>query len=185
MDIAFCVGNFPQLMRNLQTLLHRPAQAEIRSGPPAPIPGLVAWTQDVTRAKTMPQILLALGVLRWSNHFERAAEFAQVNEAAVPASWRTAWENEKAALAWYQGRRDEARAAWGSLEGSVPVLFNRALADLFGGQPAKGRAAFDQIIGQIPGRAPGTICRAFTCSSIFKTETLRLADSFCDCPLIP
>ena len=44
--------------------------------------------------------------------FDAADKFIASQDAGIPAEWRTAWENEKAALAWHRGRFDEARKLW-------------------------------------------------------------------------
>ena len=68
----------------------------------------------------------------------------------IPAEWRAAWTNEKAALAWHQGQTESARALWSAMEPSVPVLFNRGMAALFLGETAQGRAALDEAIARLP-----------------------------------
>src|SRR5207247_3156316 len=100
--------------------------------------------------KQFPQMLLALGSLRLAKQIDAAKAFARKHEAEVPAAWRTAWDNEKAALAWHAGRAEEARAIWQKLEPTVPVQFNRGMAELFLGETGAGRQHLVAAIAQIP-----------------------------------
>lgn len=150
--IAFCAGNFPQLMRSFHTLLTEQNLTRLgtEAGRPANAPELAEWTAKIARHGRFPQMLLAIGVLRLARHFAEAEAFVQTHDANVPAEWRAAWENEKAALAWHAGRHAEARKMWDALEPTVPVLFNRGMAALFLDRPAEARSALGLAIGQLP-----------------------------------
>jgi len=150
--IAFCTGNFPQLMRNFHTILTAPNLPKLRpeAGRPASAPELLDWTENVARQAHAPQMLLALGVLRLAKHFDAAEAFVRKHDAAIPAELRTAWENEKAALAWHSGRFDEARMTWDSLEATIPVLFNRGMAALFADDAAAAKQHLAAAIAQLP-----------------------------------
>jgi len=150
--LALCVGNFPQLVRDLHPILQTTDLTQLRpSGSPASlVPGLAEWAAEETRKKQFPQMLLAVGTLRLARQFDQAAQLLKVNEADVPAKWQAAWANEKAALAWQQGQRAEARALWNAQEASVPVLFNRGMAALFLGAAAEARPALAQAVAQLP-----------------------------------
>src|ERR1700722_4728557 len=60
--LAFALGNFPQLVRNLQTLLNGVNLTRLRdaSNRPATLPGLLDWAGEV---RDYPQKLFAAGVL--------------------------------------------------------------------------------------------------------------------------
>ena len=150
--IAFCVGNFPQLVRNFHQILQKPDLTTLQPivGRPVPVPALVDWSRQVADKKQLPQMLLALGALRLAKNFDEAAAYAQANDSAIPAEWRAAWDNEKAALAWHQGKTAEALNLWNQLEPAVPVLFNRGMAELFLGNSARARTLFNQVVGQLP-----------------------------------
>lgn len=150
--IAFCAGNFPQMMRNFHTILTETNLAKLRpeAGRPAAAPELAAWIEMVARKPQFPQMLLALGVLRLAKHFAEAEAFIRTHDAAVPAEWRTAWENEKAAVAWHGGRWDEARKVWDTLEATVSVLFNRGMAALFTGDPVAAKQHLTAAVAQLP-----------------------------------
>jgi hypothetical protein len=150
--IPFCVGNFPQLMRNLHAILSQPNAAEFRlsAGRPASASNLADWIADVARQKQYPQMLLALGTLRLAKHFEEAQAFIRAHDADVPAEWRASWENEKAAVAWHSGDVASARAAWDRLEQTVPVLFNRGMAALFAGDVVAAKRHLTDVLVKLP-----------------------------------
>ena len=152
MAIAFSVGNFPQLMRNFHEILTRPNLAEMRpnTGHPVSTPEVAPWVEQVAQKQQFPQMLLALGTLRLARNFDAADTFVQRHDANVPADWRTAWENEKAALLWHGGRFDEARKAWDALEATTPVLFNRGMAALFTGDLSAAKQHLSAAVAQLP-----------------------------------
>jgi hypothetical protein len=127
--LAFCLGNFPQLVRDLHPLVSAdPPALRVASTRPATIPTLKEWA---TRTRDYPQVLLAAGVLRLARSFDRAEELLRPQ---APPEWQPLHANESAALAFYAGRADEALALWMSQSDSVPVRFNRGMARLFLGQ---------------------------------------------------
>jgi len=139
--LAFSLGNFPQMVRNLQPLLGDEPPALRLPTDPLPAPGLDDWA----RGRDYPQVLLAAGVLRLARHFDRAAELLS---AEAPAAWQAARANEQAALAWHRGHGEQALALWQAQPDSVPVLFNRGMASLFLGKIADAR---DNLSGAIAG----------------------------------
>lgn len=148
--LPFCVGNFPQLVRNFQALTQANDLAELRPsvGRPVHAPGLAEWALQ-TAAK-FPQALVALGALRLAKQFEAADELVQACQSRVPAQWQSAFDNEVAALAWQRGRFEEARRLWDAMPASVPVLFNRGMAALFCGAPAEARAPLEAAVKELP-----------------------------------
>jgi tetratricopeptide (TPR) repeat protein len=152
MAIAFSVANFPQLMRNFHDILTQPNLGDMRPtvSRPTAAAELTPWVEQVAQKKQYPQMLLALGTLRLAKNFEAAEKFVSANDASVPAEWRNAWENEKAAVAWHRGRHDDARKAWDALEPTAPVLFNRGMAALFAGDIAVAKKHLTAAVGQLP-----------------------------------
>jgi hypothetical protein len=150
--LALSVGTFPQLVRDLHPLLQVSDLTQLRPIPAShlSVPGLAEWAAEVGKKKDIPQVVLAVGALRLARWFDQAGQMLQENDAAIPATWRPAWENEKAALAWQQGRGDEARRLWNSQLASVPVLFNRGMAALFLGATADASAPLGQAVAQLP-----------------------------------
>jgi hypothetical protein len=56
----------------------------------------------------------------------------------------------RAALAWHRGEWGRALQMWQDLPDSVPVLFNRGMALLFLGQPARAREALQKASADLP-----------------------------------
>jgi hypothetical protein len=145
--VAFALGNFPQLVRNLQPLLTRGDLATLRevSNRPASHPALLDWAANVSG---YPQKLLAAGVLRLARHFDRAAEM--LSAKGVPAEWQAVRANEVAALLWHRGRFEDAARAWQAQTASTPVLFNRGMSALFLGHATEPHEALTQATAQLP-----------------------------------
>ncbi|HEY7423905.1 MAG TPA: hypothetical protein VH682_06635 [Gemmataceae bacterium] len=148
-SLAFCIGNFPQMVRNLHPLLAggdltalRPAATRPTSAPPA----LLQWASGT---HSYPQLLLAAGVLRLTHRFEEAGELLK-SARVVPAAWQALRANEEAALAWHRGQPGEALTLWQAQKTSVPVLFNRGMAALFLGRPDEARPALHEAVARLP-----------------------------------
>lgn len=150
MALAFALGNFPQLVRDLHGLLH--ADDLTRMRPPASRPvaaaALLDWADHTLRRQLFPQALLAVGVLRLAGHFEAADHWFRQVEA--PTDWKEAWANEQAALAWHQGKTAEAAQLWLTLPDSLPVLFNRGMSALFLGRHTLARKWLTHAVSLLP-----------------------------------
>jgi tetratricopeptide (TPR) repeat protein len=144
--VAFCLGNYPQSVRNLHPLL-KGDPAELRVTPLRPVtaPALVEWAW---RTRTAPQALLAAGVLRLAGYFDDAQ--GVLAAAEVPPHWQAVRDNEQAALTWHRGQTQEALQQWQTQEPSVPVLFNRGMALLFLGRAHDALAALNDAVQQLP-----------------------------------
>jgi hypothetical protein len=147
--IAFSVGNFPQLVRNFHQILTQPKEASNDAGRAATA-DLSDYVAETAQKKAFPQMLIAVGALRLANQFDAADRFIAANDTHVPADWRAAWDNEKAALAWHAGRCNEARKIWDTLEPTAPVQFNRGMAALFTGDSAAAKQHLRGAIAQLP-----------------------------------
>jgi tetratricopeptide (TPR) repeat protein len=150
--LAFCTGNYPQLVRNLLPLLQAANVARLRPEPgkPLPAPALTAWADKSAQKAQFPQMLLVIGALRLARQFEAAARLIEKHRSSAPAEWRAAWANEEAALAWHQGNAEEAAALWNSQPESVAVWFNRGMAALFLGRPAEARTWLGKAVAELP-----------------------------------
>lgn len=144
--LAFCLGNFPQLVRNLHPLLAGGDLTALRAcpsqGPAAP--ALVEWADSCA---SYPEVLLAAGVLRLAHQFDAAANLLRQHPPS--AGWQAVHANEEAALAWHRGQADEAAALWAKQAESTPVLFNRGMAALFLGDAATAREALLKATGAL------------------------------------
>jgi hypothetical protein len=140
-DLAFCLGNFPQMVRHLQPLLGAGAVAALRRpgpGRPLPAPALIDWARA---REDLAPALLAVAVLRLACHFDEAQGLLEaLSRRDLAAPWRAVRDNEEAALAWHRGQGERALVLWEQQADSVPVLFNRGVANLFLGQPDRARA---------------------------------------------
>jgi tetratricopeptide (TPR) repeat protein len=151
LGIALCAGNFPQLLRSFHMLLQTAELTAPRSASrPAAEIELAPWADSIAERKQPPQLLLGLGVLRLARQLDAAKVYVQKLDAGIPATWRTAWENERAALAWHAGRAEEALAKWQQLQSTTPVLFNRGMAQLFLGQTAAAREHLSAAVARLP-----------------------------------
>lgn len=155
--LAFCIGNFPQLVRDLQpflkggelTTLRSRVELRDKSGRPIVVPpALLEW---VSAARGYPQLLVAAGVLRLARRFDEANELLNISlEADASSHLEALRANEKAALAWHRGNAEEALELWKAQKTNVPVLFNRGIASLFFGRLAEARIALGQAVAQLP-----------------------------------
>ena len=145
--LAFSLGNFPQLVRNLHPLLASGDLTALRAVParPLPAPTLIEWSRTCGDG---PPVLLAAGVLRMSGQFDAAADI--LRRWQPPAEWRAVYANEEAALAWHSGRAEEAAALWTKQPDSAPVQFNRGMAALFLGDVAAARKALISATAVLP-----------------------------------
>ncbi|MBM4072550.1 MAG: hypothetical protein FJ271_27010 [Planctomycetes bacterium] len=147
--LAFCAGNYPQLMRDWHLLLHHDKLADLCPQPAAPLSiDLEEWIKPMRAAAAFPDVILALGCLRLARQFESAGDLLKT--VKVPAPWRGAWANEAAAIDWHQGKHGDALAAWNKQEASVPVLFNRGMSSLFLGKKKQAEDAFLQANSRLP-----------------------------------
>jgi hypothetical protein len=147
--LAFCLGNTPQLVRNLQPLLEGDLAAlRILSGTSEPAGSLEEWAATLGDG---PPRLLAAGVLRLARHFASAAKCLQSRQSDA---WTGVQANEQAALLWHQGKAEEAAAAWQNQAATPPVLFNRGMAALFLGDRSAARASLAAAVAALPETSP-------------------------------
>jgi hypothetical protein len=150
--IAFCAGNFPQMVRNLQPLLRATQLSVLRpqAGVGAVLPlDLTEYDAKRLKSKTLPEKLVALGLLRVARQFESAEDLVHSLDKSIPAEWEDAWANEKAALSWHSGRAEEALQAWQNQKPATAVLFNRGMAALFLDHPAEARTLLSEAVMKI------------------------------------
>jgi tetratricopeptide (TPR) repeat protein len=150
MLLPFCIGNFPQRVRDLPALFEADSLAPPHAGahPASPPSALIAWAEDYS--KTGPHPILAAAALRMAGQFERATKLLEKAERTLPEAWQIVVANEKAAVAWHRGETAQATATWESLPLPPPVLFNRGLAALADGRRADARTHFNGAVAQIP-----------------------------------
>jgi hypothetical protein len=144
--VPFCVGNYPQLVRDFHKLLQ-----EADWTPPGPVnaapvnvPTLIEWADKATG---FPQSIIALATLRLAKQYDRAR---RLSNAAVPTEWQAAWDNELAALAWHEGRAEAALTLWRKQPPTLPVRFNLAMAELFTGRGKSVKGELEAVMAELP-----------------------------------
>jgi tetratricopeptide (TPR) repeat protein len=146
--LAFCLGNYPQLVRNLHPLLTRePAALREVGGSAVSLPALDGWLEQDHAG---PNRLLAAAVARLVRRFDRAEALL----ADAPEGWKNVQANEVAALAWHRGQPEKALMLWQAAPESAVVLFNRGMALLFLGRPAEAIDPLTQATAALPESNP-------------------------------
>jgi tetratricopeptide (TPR) repeat protein len=150
MLLPFCVGNFPQLVRDLPSLFEASSLTPTHPSTHSSIPptGSMGWAESTSAKGAHP--LQAAAALRLAGQYDRAASLLEQAEKTLAESWRSALANEKAVLAWQQGETEKAAAVWETLPPAAPVLFNRGLAALVAGRGEDARANLSAAVAQIP-----------------------------------
>jgi tetratricopeptide (TPR) repeat protein len=147
--LPFCLGNFPQMVRDLQPFLSGAARLVPLTSRNRPLSVSTTLTQWANVQRSYPQCLLAVGVLRLARRFEEATALLSSNHE-TPVAWQALRANEEAALAWQRGNAEEALRLWQGQPARVPVLFNRGMASLFLDHPTEARSALREAVAQLP-----------------------------------
>jgi hypothetical protein len=148
--LPFCLGNYPQLVRDLHPLWRGGSlRALLTPVRPLAAPGVVDWASRALAEGRSAQALLGAGVARLAGDLEAAGRLLDDCRANLPPAWQAAAANEEAALAWHRGDAEAALAAWGAQAESVPVLFNRGVAALFLDRPGEARPPLARAAQQL------------------------------------
>jgi hypothetical protein len=147
--LPFCLGNFPQLVRDVHGLLRSDKLSELRPVPARPVALSSKPAEDAIRQRQYGLFLLSTGTLRLAKQFDRAEQLLQVHERELPDCWQPALGNERASLAWHRGDTEKAAGLWAGLAPSVPVLFNRGMAALFSDRAAQAKDPLVRAVEQL------------------------------------
>jgi tetratricopeptide (TPR) repeat protein len=152
MAIAFCAGNFPQLVRDVHTLLTAKDLSKLcpATGEPHCGEAVTSWAAQLAQTERGQDFLLAAGVCRLARHFDQAEEYLKQVGKQITAEWKPAWLNEQAGLAWHRGQTAVADELWQKQTPSAPVLFNRGMAALFLNRAKEARPLLNQAVEQLP-----------------------------------
>lgn len=136
--MPFALGNYPQRVRDVGSLigatdLGKLLPEKVESAP-ASI-GLVKWGARHLQDGELPRSLIAAANYRAARDFTRAEEALKGLKVSAGAEWSAVVANEEAAILWHRGEYAKAADRWAKLSDSVPVQFNRGMADLFLGRP--------------------------------------------------
>lgn len=147
--VPFALGNYPQRVRDLGTLM---AAKDLRALlPTTPVPaeasnGLLQWGTPHVDNGTLPEALVAAASYRAAHDFDRANQTLTSLKSRVAAEWQPLLANEEAALLWHRGQYTQALAAWQALAASPAVCFNRGMAALFLGDLPTAQANLQQSV---------------------------------------
>ncbi len=147
--LPMCLANFPQMVRNFHVLLQTAQLTDLKpkGGRAIAVGDLVEWARQ---EHPFPQVLMAAAALRLANQFAEAKLVLERIEAKAPAEYRDVYENERAALAWHEGKSAEALAIWEKQTPSLANRFNRGMARLFLGQSAAARTELAAVVAELP-----------------------------------
>lgn len=129
--VAMAAGNYPQLMRDLPSLLQAENLADLLETPPIEhdLSSLSTWAAR-TGKQSFAGRVLAAGVLRLAGHFDEAKEFLRDGQKHSDRELPIL-QNERAALAWHSGDRESAIRTWATMPVSAASQFNLGMAKLF------------------------------------------------------
>lgn len=144
--VPCCVGNFPQLVRDIHPFLHQEDLAAPRPDPVGqPLTALPNLSAATLATQPLPARLVGLGLLRLTRRFDEAWQVANAADRSVPALM-----NEIGALHWHQGNLEEAASIWQRHSDRAPLLFNQGLAHLFLGRAEQAVTAFARAVALMP-----------------------------------
>jgi tetratricopeptide (TPR) repeat protein len=139
--LPFALANYPQRVRDLGNLLQAGDLGQLLSAPATGqvSSGLLRWGTRHLETGELPHVLIVAATYRAAGDFDRASETLKQLKATVASEWQPVLANEEAALLWHRGEYQAAADLWASLPDSVPVQFNRGMADVFLGRPTEAR----------------------------------------------
>ncbi len=151
--LPFALANYPQRVRDLGKLLETGDLGELLttpSGNNSVSSGFLKWGAQHLETGELPHVLIVAAGYRAAGDFDRAAATLSQLKTTVGAQWQAVLANEEAALLWHRGEHQAAAEVWAGLPDSVPVRFNRGLADLFLGRPSDAKEHLKAAIGELP-----------------------------------
>ena len=147
--VPFCLGNYPQLVRDFHVLAGATDLAALIGTPK--LPGALPCHPPEAKSQPFAERLVYAGVLRLGGYLKDCGQLlAELAADASSGAWQPALANERAALAWHQGNTEEAANLWVEQEAIVPVLFNRGMADLFLGRASRSRPHLQKAVNLLP-----------------------------------
>ncbi len=152
--VAFCAGNFPQIVRNFLPMLQSSSltPAKLKLSRTVDKTVYLEWAKNMAE-KEWPAPLLGVAILRLAQEFEQAEQMLDSLKDQTPAGKEPEWLNERAALDWHQGEHEKAAQRWQSMEPTPTVLFNRGMSSLFLGRAPQAHASLTEAVSQISERS--------------------------------
>ena len=151
--LPFCLGNYPQRVRDLGNLLQTGSLGDLLSGRSENQPvssGLLNWGKRHVEAGDLPHVLIVAANYRAAGDFDRASATLEQLKSNLAAEWQPILANEEAALLWHRGEHAAAAVMWANLPDSIPVQFNRGMAELFLGRPGAAIEPLKAAIAGLP-----------------------------------
>lgn len=158
LGVPLCLGNFPQMIRDIAPFLAGKDLAKAQAKPAQPLDlgdqgELEAWGVKMLAKDRPAEALFAVAALRMVRRFdesERLLQQVQLKGSPVPLL-----ENERAALAWHRGQNEAAKKLWAAhpKQQSPAVLFNRGVAALFTDQPREAAHHLTQALAVLPDKS--------------------------------
>ena len=156
--IPFCVGHYPQMLRDVAPLLSAepPSSLLAETADPQEMNDVAAWGTNMLRGRRWAEATLAAAVLRMTRQEDKACNLLGEVKRAAPAGWQPLLGNEEAALAWAAGDRRRAADLWTAhpLPARPPILFNRGLAALFADRTEEAGKLLHEAVQQLPESSP-------------------------------
>lgn len=149
--VPLAAGLFPQRVRQVPRLLSADGLSRLAAPcePQPGFPGLRGWIRKALRSKSATTLLIAAGVAAALGDAANADAALTAAEEQCVGPWRTVWENQRGAVLWLTGRRDEAAKAWAAAENPT-AAFNSGLASLPTGSASEVAAAFRTAASKLP-----------------------------------
>ncbi len=141
--LPLAIGNFPQQVRDLTSLITRNNAAETAQSHSG-------WSVKAQNPNLLETLLNAASQ-RTTGEFDRANQtLTQAAKLAKSQHEQTLVENEKAVLAWANGDRESAKAIWKKLPQNAVVVFNLGLLAKWEGDNQTAHQNFRLAIESLP-----------------------------------
>jgi hypothetical protein len=155
--VPLCLGNFPQMVRDVAPFLDTNSFATLRprTARPADADEVFEWGRQMLAKGQMAEALFAAAVLRVARQFDATDELL----TKIESGWKDAPAglvvNERAALAWHRGQGEDAAKLWAAhpQQSSPAILLNRGMAALFADKPREAAGLLMKAIGGLPDKS--------------------------------
>jgi tetratricopeptide (TPR) repeat protein len=152
--IPFCIGNFPQLVRDVTPLLGAVRLEQLLPQQPAAmdLSSLLTWTEERLAKKRLAEAVFGAALLRLGGQFEMAGDMLHRVRKQATGSWDALLRNEESALAWHRSDLRQAARGWAEhpQQDSPVILFNRGLTAMGLGQAAEATSLLNKAIAALP-----------------------------------
>lgn len=149
--ISFCLGNFPQQVRQFGDLIQQDALEPWSKASATPLsPRLQAWVESAGWKMGQANPLMSAAIYRLSGNPKAALQILDEAQTKIPKAWQPVWANEYAATLWHSKDTKKAQKLWKQQESTAPVSFNLGIADLVDSNLAGARAHLQRAIANLP-----------------------------------